>query len=502
MKKMMKRFGALLLGAVIMLGSSMTVCATGTYTYNYDYWGDIQYSPDAYTVAGVFTSQELELETPLFKPEGMYVQGDKIYLCDTGNNRIIEIKRVDTEHVEVVRIIDSFDGNGMTENVTFNGPTDVAISEEGEFFVADMNNNRILKLDKDLKYMMEFTKPVDATFDQSQTFLPKKITIDTAGRVYCVATNVNKGLIKYEADGVFSGFVGASEVTYNWTDYIWKRLSTQAQRAQLDSFVPTEYDNLYMDHEGFIYVCTTNVSETDLDAGTADPMRRLNMMGSDIMVRNGEWYIIGDIYWGDGGGYSGPSLITDITAFDNDVFVGLDKVRGRLFAYDDQGRMVFAFGGNGNIDGYFKQPVALDHMGRDLMVLDYLDCSITIFTPTEFGTEIFNAIEEFQDGFYEESYESWQRVIELNGNYDLAYIGVGRALLRQEKYEEAMEYFKLKWDDDNYSKAFKQYRKIWVEEHIVPIFIVVFVVLCGPLLIGKIKKIKRDIDTADIFQEE
>lgn len=502
MKKMMKRFGALLLGAVIMLGSSMTVCATGTYTYNYDYWGDIQYSPDAYTVAGVFTSQELGLETGIFKPEGMYVKGDMIYLCDTGNNRIIEIKRVDTEHLEVVRIIDSFDGSGMTENVTFNGPTDVAISEEGEFFVADMNNNRILKLDKDLKYIMEFTKPVDATFDQSQTFLPKKITIDTAGRVYCVATNVNKGLIKYEADGVFSGFVGASEVTYNWTDYIWKRLSTQAQRAQLDSFVPTEYDNLYMDHEGFIYVCTTNVSETDLDAGTADPMRRLNMMGSDIMVRNGEWYIIGDIYWGDGGGYSGPSLITDITAFDNDVFVGLDKVRGRLFAYDDQGRMVFAFGGNGNIDGYFKQPVALDHMGRDLMVLDYLDCSITIFTPTEFGTEIFNAIEEFQDGFYEESYESWQRVIELNGNYDLAYIGVGRALLRQEKYEEAMEYFKLKWDDDNYSKAFKQYRKIWVEEHIVPIFIVVFVVLCGPLLIGKIKKIKRDIDTADIFQEE
>ena len=503
MKKMMKRFGALLLGAVIMLGSSMTVCAgEGTYTYNYDYWGDIQYSPDAYSVAGVFTSEELGLETALFKPEGLYVQGDMIYLCDTGNNRILEIKRVDTENVEVVRIIDSFDGNGMTEITTFNGPTDVAISEEGEFFIADKNNNRILKLDKDLKYMMEFTKPTDATFDQELNFLPNKITIDTAGRVYCVATNVNKGLIKYEADGVFSGFIGASEVTYDWTDYIWKKLSTQAQREQLESFVPTEYDNLYMDHEGFIYVCTTNVSEPDLNAGTADPMRRLNMMGTDIMVRNGEWYIIGDIYWGDGGGYSGPSLITDITAFDNDVFVGLDKVRGRLFAYDDQGRMVFAFGGNGNMDGYFKQPVALEHMGRDLMVLDYLDCSLTIFTPTEFGNEIYNAIEEFQDGYYDESYDSWQRVIELNGNYDLGYIGVGRALLRQEKYEEAMEYFKLKWDDDNYSKAFKQYRKIWVEEHIVPIFIVVFVVLCGPLLIGKLKKIKHDIDTADIFQQE
>lgn len=27
-------------------------------------------------------------------------------------------------------------------------------------------------------------------------------------------------------------------------------------------------------------------------------IRRLNMMGSDILIRNGEWHIIGDIYWG------------------------------------------------------------------------------------------------------------------------------------------------------------------------------------------------------------
>ena len=129
----------------------------------------------------------------------------------------------------------------------------------------------------------------------------------------------------------------------------------------MESFVPTEYDNIYMDYEGFIYACTTHVTKSTLEDGTADPIRRLNMMGSDILIRNGEWHIIGDIYWGDGGGYSGPSLITDITAFDNDVYVGLDKVRGRLFAYDDQGRMLFAFGGNGNMDGYFKLPSAIDH---------------------------------------------------------------------------------------------------------------------------------------------
>ena len=162
--------------------------------------------------------------------------------------------------------------------------------------------------------------------------------------------------------------------------------------------------------------------------------------------------------------------------------------------------MLFAFGGNGNLDGCFKMPVAIEHMGLDLLVLDSQDCSFTLFTPTQFGNLIFQAIEEFQSGLYYESGETWKEVLNLNGNYDLAYIGIGRSLLRQERYKEAMEYFKLKWDDVNYSKAFKQYRKEWVEENIVLIVLAVFLILCVPLMIGKIKDIKHEIDTADIFK--
>ena len=63
---------------------------------------------------------------------------------------------------------------------------------------------------------------------------------------HILKTNVNKGLIKYENDGTFSGFVGATPVTYDFSDYIWKKLATQEQRAQMESFVPTEYDNVYI----------------------------------------------------------------------------------------------------------------------------------------------------------------------------------------------------------------------------------------------------------------
>lgn len=499
MKKTMTRLGAVLVSMMLALGSSKVVYADEGYTYNYDFWGDIQYSPDAYEVSGVYTAVDLGLETGLKTPSGLFVHENRIYICDTGNNRILEIERTDTQTLELVRIIDSFQGGNGPQN--FSSPQDVAVSNDGYIFIADTNNSRILKIDMDLNYVMEYTKPTDPTFDQSLAFLPTKLVIDTAGRVYSVATNVNKGLIKFEADGKFSGFIGATPVTYDWKDYIWKRLATQAQRAQMVSFVPTEYDNAYIDHEGFIYACTTNVTEAALDDGSANPIRRLNMMGSDILIRNGNWYVIGDIYWGEGGGYSGPSLITDITAFDNDVYVGLDRVRGRLIAYDDQGRMLFAFGGNGNMDGYFRLPSAIDHMGYDLLVLDKQDNSLTIFSPTDFGNYIYQAIDQFQSGNYLEASKSWQKVMELNGNYDLAYIGIGQSLLRQEKYKEAMEYFKLKWDDDYYSKAFKQYRKEWVQENIALIFTIAFGVLIIPLIVGKIRAIKREIDRADIFKD-
>lgn len=500
MKKIVKRMAALALSVVTLTGSCMVVHAETGYTYGYDYWGDVQYSPDAYKTVAVYTDVELGLDKKLSAPQGLFVTGNMIYLCDTGNNRILELERKDEDTIELVRVIDHMTGD--VANKEFQGPSDIAVSQDGYLYVADTNNNRIVKMDHDGQFVLEFTKPADATFDQSLSFLPTKVAVDSAGRVYCVATNANKGLIKYENDAAFSGFVGATPVTYNWTDYIWKKLATQEQRAKMESFVPTEYDNVYMDYEGFIYACTTNVSEHDLDSGAADPVRRLNLMGNDILVRNGDYYIIGDLYWGSGGGYEGPSLFTDVTAMDNDVFFCLDKTRGRIFGYDDQGRMLYCFGGNGNMDGYFKQPAALEHMGHDLLVLDSLDNSLTLFTPTEYGNKIYDAIEQFQNGDYEESGSSWQQVMDMNGNYDLAYIGIGRSLLCQKQYHEAMKYFKLKLDDDNYSKAFKQYRKEWVEDHIVIIFTLVVLVLCVPLAVGKIKAIKEEIDRADIFWDE
>ena len=228
MKKRMQRLtsiGLCFVLALTLLAVSAPVEAKAEkgYTYNYDFWGDTQYSPDAYDVAAVFSSSDLGLETRMNKPGGMYVYNNQIYVCDTGNNRIIVLSRPAVDKLGVVRIIDTLVTPEGVPN-TFNQPKDIAYND-GYFFVADYGNGRVVKFDEKLNYVCEFTKPVDATYDQSLDFRPEKIAVDTAGRLYCVAENVNKGLIKYEADTTFSGFIGANKVTYKWTEYIWKKAS-------------------------------------------------------------------------------------------------------------------------------------------------------------------------------------------------------------------------------------------------------------------------------------
>ncbi|MNO06084.1 hypothetical protein D3C81_2277070 [compost metagenome] len=57
-----------------------------------------------------------------------------------------------------------------------------------------------------------------------------------------------------------------------------------------------------------------------------------------------------------------------------------------------------------------------------------------------------------------------------------------------------MEYFKLKYDEENYSKAFQLYRKQWIEEKIGWIVGVFFTIIILPSLIGFVKKIKREVE--------
>jgi tetratricopeptide (TPR) repeat protein len=489
-----RKISAALLALFMLLTPFLTAGAQlGTdyqYTYTYDYWGSLRQSPDAYRVAAVLYSAELGLATPVSNPSGLFVKGNFIYLCDTGNNRILQIRRGETGFF-LERIIDGFTGGGSPNR--FASPSDVFVTREDELFICDTENQRVLKLDRDLRHILTITKPADETFDQNIAFLPMRVVADTTGRAFVLVRNVNKGLAKFENDGRFTGFIGAMPVSFSLADQVWRLLSTRRQREQQASFVPTEFDNVYMDAKGFIYSVTTTFSEYDLLWDKARPIRKLNAVGTDILVKNGEYPPVGDLDWGTAAGYSGPSKFSDITALDNGVYVALDKTRGRLFGYDEQGRSLWIFGGAGNMAGFFRNAVSIDHIGYDLLVLDSLENSVTLFEPTEYGRLIYLATEQYQRGEYSQSAQNWSTVLRRNGNFDLAYIGIGRALLRGGQYEQAMRYFKLANDEDNYSKAYQEYRKLWVEENIAWMFAALLLLFCVPLVIGRVRRIRKEL---------
>ena len=500
---MMKKAISLLLVLVMMLpaaavfaddSNSMKEDGFSTsYTYIFDYWEDVQMSPDPYRVLTVIDSSSIGLENlenkRITNPQGIFTRRKDLYVADTGNNRILQL-HVDGSEVTLTRIIREISG---AEPATLNYPTDIFVDEQDNIYIADNKNHRVLMADRDLNRIKEFGKPADSTFNQSSDFLPSKIAVDVAGRLYVLATNVNKGFMKYESDTSFTGYIGANTVKINMADYIWKRyFMSREQRAASESFVPTEYENMYMDEKGFIYATNTVFSEYEL-TGDAKPMRRLNGIGNDILIKNDRNPPIGDLYWKTGSVQYGPSKLTDITALQNEIYVAVDKIRGRLFGYDSQGVMLWAFGTKGNADGAFNKPTGLDHIGYDLLVLDGLKNSVTVFTPTEYGQLIYDATDTYLNGEYDRSAELWEEVMKLNTNYPLAFRGLGRSMLRQEKYQEAMDYFERAHDREDYGRAFKQYRKIWIEKHILLIAVILAVLILGPLIIGRVRRMKWEV---------
>jgi len=371
----------------------------------------------------------------------------------------------------------------------FNYPMDIFESRDGSLYVADTNNHRILKLDRDWNYITSILKPDDESIDENAEFLPLKLVVDFANRLFVQARNINKGLMEFDSRGVFSGYMGANKVRVNIIDYIWKLLATQAQKERMELFIPTEYNNLCLDRDGFIYV--TN------ESGQVDPVRRLNAMGQDILIRNGYEDPVGDLAFGNAGGIIGPSKFIDVAAMDNDSYACLDRTRGRIFMYDFQGNLLYAFGGLGNREGCFLKPVALAQMGpHSLYALDSDTTALTRFDMTSYGVLINRALDEYHAGRYEASAEVWEEVLKMNGNYDLAYIGIGRAALREGEYQKAMTYYKLKHYREGYGKAFQLYRKQFMEENLWKMLLILAVILLLPPVVKTAVKIVREVKEA------
>lgn len=176
----------------------------------------------------------------------------------------------------------------------------------------------------------------------------------------------------------------------------------------------------------------------------------------------------------------GASTIVDVAIGDEKTWTLLDQKRSRVFTYDKNGNLLFAFGDKGTQMGNLQRAVAVAYQGSAMLILDGETNTITVYHRTEYGDVLINALADTNAREYDKAVEGWRNILMRNNNFDAAYVGIGDALYREGKWEEAMENYKVAYDTDSYSNAFRQYRKDLVADWIllvVAVIVVFFVLL-------------------------
>ena len=449
------------------------------------------------------------------EPEDMIVDSDNyIYILDTGNKRIV----IFDDSKNLIRVITSFNYKG--EELALNGPQGLYLYEHFDskmLYVSDTENSRIIRFDLKNELHGEvamdapvnvdriYGKPTIDIIDEDTPYYPTKFIVDRAERIFVLGRTINRGIIKLTAEGSFDSFYGAPDVSYSFTEKIWRMLSTKEQLDKGIKYVPTEYSNIASDSRGFIYVTISNIDRQKLYATfNSEPtdvtgrsqvsvIKKLAADGTDILARTGIFPPVGDLSVFDPTAteavLAGMSSFVDICINEYDVYTAIDDQRCKVFTYDNEGNMLFVFGGKGTQYGTFQKPVAVSYYrGDQVCVLDKRSASLSFFTPTDYGANILGAVKAYNDGEYEKSEQMWIRVLEMNSNMTQAYSGVGKSMLRAGEYREAMRCFRISKNLEYYSKALEQY----ISELIGNSFTYIFLVIVGSYLIfAGFKTIKR-----------
>ncbi|QGH36936.1 hypothetical protein GI584_05420 [Gracilibacillus salitolerans] len=429
-------------------------------SYNYSYWEEAVPAPPAYLPTMVINGHDLGIDT-FNIPNDIHVSSEHdIYIADTGNNQVVILNEV----FEYKNTIDSFTNEGAQE--TFSSPEGVYVTNENHVYVADTGNNRVVHLDEKFDLVKIIDAPESEMLSNTFSFRPKKVAVDDAGRTFILSEGVFDGFMEFSVDGYFTTFIGANRVQVDSIDYLWRRFATREQRSQMVMFIPTEFTSLDLDEDGFIYA--TNIDNTD------DVIKKINARGDDILRREGYFDPIGDI---DYDRDQGPSRLIDIAVADHGIYSALDSTRGRIFTYNNDGFLMYVFGGLGNKMGEFHTPIAIDRFDEFFLVLDRELGEITVFHSTAYGNSIDEAVRSYEQGDEERAQALYEDITNMNINLEFAYTGIGKALLRKDEFEEAIYHFEQSLDQANYSKAYLLYRNEVLRENFSLMMGIIFLVI-------------------------
>ncbi|MBQ8214404.1 MAG: YIP1 family protein [Clostridia bacterium] len=479
----MKRITSVLLVVLtlVMLASAMTVgsSASSAYqTYTYSISGSALYSPDAYSANKSVDYIAMGLDKNLNNPGDMVTdEQNNVYIADTGNNRIIVLDR----YYNVKFYIDSFI-NTQGNNDSLAAPQGVFVTEEA-IWVCDTDKNRIVRFDREGNFELILDAPESQLFESDDVYKPVAMAIDQYGRIYVVSSTTYQGIIVMDSEGAFVGFIGAQAVTISAWEIIWRRFQTDEQKKLSMSYISTEFNNITINDEGFIYVTTSSIAESSVSSaikgksksGTYMPVKLLNPAGNEIMRRNGFWPPAGEVDYTNSkmATYSGPSTITDVAVGPEKTWTIIDSKRNKLYTYDFNGNLLFAFGDKGTMLGSISNIEAVTYQDDTMLVLDRGSNCIVVYERTEYGDLLIEAIAAENSLDYDYAIRCWESVLQRNSNFDAAYVGIGNAHYRSGEYKEALASYEIAYETAGWSDSYKEVRKEAMSTWFIPILVLI-----------------------------
>lgn len=391
-------------------------------------------------------------------------KNNQLYVVDTGNNRVLKMSLAGEVLAEYTEGYD----------LAFSGPKGVFVNTDGSIWIADTGNYRIVKLDAQGNEIGVLYKPESSLLEESFAFAPEKIYVSATGYIYVLK---GSNLMLMDANNGFRGYVGASIVPFSLRRLLIRTFGTRSQMERTIKQEPSAYTNFMIASDGMIYGIMTNEVNGRI--------RRLNSVGTNTYPEGVYGY---GIYHSDIGYL--PSSLSDINVMDNGIITLCDKNTGLLYQYDQDGMLLAVFGGIGDAEGTYQNPISIvTDSNNKIYVLDYSTNAITVLKPTKFIQTIHNAVYAYDSGMYENSKEYWEQVLEMNSNYALAHQGYAKLLYMEGHYKESMAEYILGNDKEGYSKSFSEYRHEMFRTYFTVVVLIVCVIAATLwLLFVKIKK--------------
>ena len=279
---MKKRIIAFLFVLVFAIGAlSISVSAASPYqTYTYSLSGTALHSPDAYTPIRVIDSNYMGLgKTALKNPSDVVVDGEgNVYIADKDNHRIIALDR----YYKLRFIIETFiNSDGVPDELT--SPSGVFVTDD-RIFVCDTEANRIVTFDLEGNFLRVIAEPESSLFEDDAIYTPVAIAVDQYDRLFVVSSGTYQGIIVMTDDGTFTGFIGAQAVSVSLWEILLRRFQTDEQRAQLVQNISVSYNNIAVTPDGFVYATTSYIDEANVrsfitsksSSGKYSPVKLLN----------------------------------------------------------------------------------------------------------------------------------------------------------------------------------------------------------------------------------